>query len=372
MAIQKRVYRNLLAEIGIPQKEIDERIDSTWRSIFDPSSPDRFYFESDDETGYMMDTGNYDARTEGMSYGMMMAVQMDRKDVFDRLWKWSVKHMFMTEGKHAGYFAWSCKTDGTKNAHGPAPDGEEYYALALFFASERWGDSAVPFDYSEQARSLLRTCVHQGEKPGGLPMWNPDNYQIKFIPEFEFTDPSYHLPHFYDIFAERAYPEDREFWKKAAKASRDFLPTSCHPVTGLAPEYANYDGTPNHFNDHGDFFSDSYRVAANVGLEASWCGNRSGLTGIADRIQAFFDGKDPASYKSYKIDGTPMELACLHPVGLIATNAAASLAASEGPVRDRALSLFWNTPPRTGERRYYDNCLYFFSLLALAGRYVIY
>ncbi len=363
---------NLLAEYGYSPEEIDRRIEDTWYSIFDPESPDRFYFESDDETGYMMDTGNFDARTEGMSYGMMMAVQMNRKDVFDRLWKWSMKHMFMTEGKHAGYFAWSCGTDGTKNAHGPAPDGEEFFALALFFASSRWGDGSSPFDYSTQAKNLLKTCVHRGEDGVGVPMWNPDNYQIKFVPDLDFTDPSYHLPHFYDIFAERAYPEDREFWKKAASASREFLPKACHPETGLAPEYANYDGSPNFFNGHGDFYSDSYRVAANIGLEAVWSGPRPDLTAIADRIQSFFDGKDSADYRSYRIDGTPLDLACLHPVGLIATNAAASLAASPGPVRDRAIALFWNTPPRTGERRYYDNCLYFFSLLALSGRYRVY
>ena len=44
--------------------------------------------------GYMLDTGNLDARTEGMSYGMMMAVQMDRKDIFDRLWLFSKTFMY--------------------------------------------------------------------------------------------------------------------------------------------------------------------------------------------------------------------------------------------------------------------------------------
>lgn len=50
--------------------------------------------------GYVMDTGNHDVRTEGMSYAMMIAVQYDRKDVFDKLWGWVMKYMFMTEGLH--------------------------------------------------------------------------------------------------------------------------------------------------------------------------------------------------------------------------------------------------------------------------------
>ena len=104
----------------------------------------------------MEDTGNHDARTEGMSYGMMMCVQMDKKEEFDRLWKWAKTYMYMEEGIHAGYFAWSCQTDGTKNAYGPAPDGEEFFAMALFFAAHRWGNGEGIFNY-EKASSCLRS-----------------------------------------------------------------------------------------------------------------------------------------------------------------------------------------------------------------------
>ena len=31
----------------------------------------------------------------------------------------------------------------------------------------------------------------------------------------------------------------------------------------------------------------------------------------------------------------------------------------------------WEQPLRQGERRYYDNCLYFFAFLALSGNYRI-
>ncbi|MDZ7835983.1 MAG: hypothetical protein U5K84_12325 [Alkalibacterium sp.] len=55
-------------------------------------------------------------------------------------------------------------------------------------------------------------------------MWEPKNHLIKFVPDCDFTDPSYHLPHFYELFAEEAYEEDREFWKKAAQASRGIHP----------------------------------------------------------------------------------------------------------------------------------------------------
>ena len=69
--------------------------------------------------------------------------------------------MYMTEGENAGYFAWSCGTDGTRNADGPAPDGEEFFAMALFFASHRWGDGEGIFAYSEEAKKLLHTCFYK-------------------------------------------------------------------------------------------------------------------------------------------------------------------------------------------------------------------
>ena len=366
-------YQNVFAELGVSQKEIKNKINETFNTMFfDPE--ERIYFEMGENMVYMLDTGNNDARTEGMSYGMMMAVQMDRKDIFDRLWLFSKTYMYQSKGKYHGYFAWSVATDGTKNAQGPAPDGEEYYALALFFASERWGDGAEPFNYSEQARDILRHCVHQDEiVKGGSPMWDRTNYYIKFVPETPFSDPSYHLPHFYEIFALRSYEQDRPFWQKAAKASREYLHMACDKETGLASEYAEFDGTPKLlFGKNFEFYSDAYRVAMNIGLDASWFGVDDQLCNIADKLQAFFsENTSLGDYKAYSLKGIPYDEPAMHPDAIISTNAAASLAA-KGKYRLQWAKDFWERPLRKGDRRYYDNCLYFFCLLMLAGEYKIY
>ncbi|MBP3964614.1 glycosyl hydrolase family 8 [Paenibacillus lignilyticus] len=364
-------HRNLLLAYGYDAKDIEAKVEQTWELLFGDHEETRIYYPTDDDMGYMLDTGNLDVRTEGMSYGMMMAVQLDKKDVFDRLWRWSYQYMYMTSGENKGYFAWSCNTDGTKRSNGPAPDGEEYFALALLFASHRWGDGAAPLDYGLKARALLHDCIHNGEDGIGFPMWNPDNKLIKFVPNCDYSDPSYHLPHFYELFALWANEADRPFWREAAEASRAYLKLACHPETGLAPEYAHYDGTPNDERGYGHFFSDSYRVAANIGLEALWFGASKWMTQEAELLQAFFADKHPDDYRRYTIAGEPFEERSLHPVGLIATNAAASLATPNGPHARESVALFWNTPVRTGDRRYYDNCLYLFALLALSGHYRI-
>ena len=151
--MEERVYPNLFAEAGFQKEEIEARVHEAWGELIGGEYP--IYGETDPDTAYFTDTGNDDVRTEGMSYAMMMAVQMNDKDVFDKVWRWSLRYMRHEDGPYKDYFAWSCNLDGSRRAQGPAPDGEEYYAMALFFASHRWGDGAPPLDYSVQARRIL-------------------------------------------------------------------------------------------------------------------------------------------------------------------------------------------------------------------------
>lgn len=368
-----RTMENLFNRIGISDAMVKSKIDESFQTLFFDED-EKIYLEVGEHMACMVDTGNNDARTEGMSYGMMMAVQMDRKDIFDKLWLFSKTFMHHEDGKYQGYFAWSVQLDGTRNAQGPAPDGEEYYALALFFAAHRWGDGETPFDYSVQARNILKHCLHQQElQPDGSPMWDKENCLIKFVPETPFSDPSYHLPHFYELFAKWADEEDRDFWAKAAKASREYVPQSAHPITGMCPEYAEFDGSMRlMFGKVFEYYSDAYRVAMNIGLDSAWFGKNQKLSKVADDLQIFFAEKaDLNDLRAYHLNGIPFEEEAMHPTAIIATNAAASLA-TDGKYSDYWLKIFWETPLRKGQRRYYDNCLYFFCLLMLAGEYRIY
>lgn len=139
-AYQTGRYRNVFEEAGCQSREIEERLEQIFQTMFYGKEDERVYHPAGCDMGYLTDTGNHDVRTEGMSYGMMMCVQMNKKEEFDRIWKWTKTYMYLEDGVNKGYFAWSCALDGSKNAYGPAPDGEEYFAMALFFASHRWGD----------------------------------------------------------------------------------------------------------------------------------------------------------------------------------------------------------------------------------------
>lgn len=385
-AFETKQYRNLFSLIGKEDQEINNRLNEIFETFFYGSEEERIYHPVGEDMGYLEDTGNHDARTEGMSYGMMICVQMDKKEEFDRIWKWACTYMWMEEGESEGYFAWSCGPDGTRNANGAAPDGEEFFAMALFFASHRWGDGEGIYCYSGQARKILRACIHKGEngRPG-YPMWNHENRQILFVPGSDFTDPSYHLPHFYELFALWADEEDRPFFKEAAKVSREYLAKGCHPKTGMSAEYAEFDGQPMSrplpwtTDRHDWFFSDAYRTVANIGLDYEWFGIDEGQYEAPEKLLRFLDARwDENPFEIYEVDGTSLHKPALHPVGLQVTTTQGILSVlgrtkEEESIRiaKKWLEEFFRMPLRKGDRRYYDNCLYFFAFLALSGNYRI-
>ena len=148
-------YRNVFVELGYHHAQVEAKLHQVFNDVF--RGPNKVYFEVGDSMGYVSDVKNHDARTEGMSYGMMIAVQFGEKDIFDRLWRWSKKYMQHQSGNREGYFAWSCKTDGTHNAEGAASDGELYFITALIFASNRWGND-TGINYKAEAQHILN-CI---------------------------------------------------------------------------------------------------------------------------------------------------------------------------------------------------------------------
>ncbi|MDE6380891.1 MAG: glycoside hydrolase [Muribaculaceae bacterium] len=377
-------YRNYFEDLGYSQKEIDEKLNEIFEGVF--FGPNKAYFEVGDDTAYISDIKNKDVRTEGMSYGMMIAVQMDRKDIFDKLWRWAKKHMQHQDGPNDGYFAWSCKTDGTPNAHGSASDGELYFITSLILASNRWGnDSGI--DYKAEARNILDKSMQKTGMDRVSPLINTEEQLITFTPDpwgGSYTDPSYHIPAFYEIWAEWADDGRSGFWKSCADKSRNYLHKATDPKTGLTPDYSAYDGSKrgSRFLIGDDFRFDSWRVPMNIAIDYAWSGADSDWqSAYADRIQDFFYSQGIDDYvDQYQTDGSPVEKvlgagehqALRHSVGLVGTLGAVSLAATDPKSREFAQRL-WDSKHEPYEDgyfdAYYDGLLRLFSFMLLSGNY---
>ena len=370
--------RNLFTELlGKSAAEVQAKLDAAWQhQFYGDDTTQRLYYPVGDDQAYIADIGNQDVRSEGMSYGLMIAVQLDQKAEFDRLWKWVKTHMYHATGPRQGYFAWQCRFDGSQIDPGTASDGEEWFTMALFFAAHRWGNGEGIFNYEAEAQALLQAMRREERGDGVTALFDARQHQPVFSPSHEastFTDPSYHLPAFYELWARwDADPAGREFWAQCAHASRAFFHQAAHPQTGLMPEYAQFDGTP--YRDtrfgagKGDFRYDAWRILANVALDHAWFATDPWQVGQSNRALRFLAAQGPAGGDQFTLDG--QSLSSDHSLGLLAMAAVGGLAADPALAKPFVQEL-WDAAPPTGRWRYYNGLLYHLALLQVSGRFQI-
>jgi len=423
-AFETRQYRNVFVEMGYQPAAVEVKLKEVFNDVF--RGPNKVYFEVGDSMGYVSDVKNHDARTEGMSYGLMVAVQFGEKDIFDRLWRWSKKYMQHQDGNRKGYFAWSCRTDGTRNAEGAASDGELYFITALIFASNRWGDN-TGINYKAEAQHILN-CIQPkeytpeprqgsfggfggfgGQQSGPQRMYliDPETKLITFTPDGfgqRFTDPSYHIPAFYEVWAKWADDGRSDLWNECAAKSRAFLHTCIDEKTGLNGDQCQYDGsemqgfrfpgrpqrqeggapqTPPR-NGNNNFRYDSWRVPMNIALDYEWsCADGAWQREYGEKIQNFFYSQGIDTFlDQYRKDGSVPEgneilgaggfRKLRHSIGLVATTAAASVMCSHDKSKEFVDAL-WNAKHEPFEDgyfdAYYDGLLRLFAFMHLSGHY---
>ena len=101
-------YRNLFVEIGYSPEEVAAKINAAFKQLFhgDPNTQAVYFPAGTNANGpmaYIYDINSKDVRSEGMSYGMMIAVQLDKKAELDAIWNWARTYMYHDDPKHPGY-----------------------------------------------------------------------------------------------------------------------------------------------------------------------------------------------------------------------------------------------------------------------------
>ena len=425
-------YRDLFTETGPTPAQSRARIDAAFQQLFhgDPHTQAVYFAAGRNANGplaYITDWANNDARTEGMSYGMMIAVELNHKPEFDAIWNWAHTYMLITDPHNpaVGYFAWSMNTDGTPRSTGPAPDGEEYFTMALYFAAHRWGNGTGIYNYQAEADRILRGMRHHpvltGTSPFRIhpsdppfvfpshpwpspnnthmeqeaaahgqklhfptfhgsyketigPMVDEQHAMIRFVPNVTDpdTDPSYHLPAFYELWARWGPVEDRAFWEHAAQVSRHLFVAVSGPNTALTPDRVHFDLTPSLQRDGQPvpFSYDSWRSVRNWSVDYSWWHKSPDEPILSARYQHFLQSQGLHTFVDrYTLAGKP--LSTRHSTGMVATAAVGSLAAPVSATSRAFVDNLWNTPIPSGEQRYYDGMLYLMSLMHCSGEFRI-
>ena len=349
----------------------------------------KVYYElpQDPSMAFIWAAESNDVRSEGVSYGMTIAVQMNMQREFDRLWRFAKTYM-QYPGDHnipawRYYFRWQGRVDVSnpddwKVNYGPivvpAPDGEEYFAAALYMADRRWGSSG-DINYLEEAGKISWAMLNNPRTGDRFPLIHAKENKIVFVPygsSNEHSDPSYHLPAFYELFAEYGPAEDSERWRAIAEISREYLAQSAHPDTGLHPDYAKFDGEPTQgyqSSKHDTFYYDAWRVPLNMALDAEWFGPKPRMKEQVEKYHAFFSkhlGNHNVSSALFNLDGS--EPSGGGSTALTATLAAGALV-SESPLRETFVENLWHVQQQSGEYRYYQQCVYLLGFLAAAGQF---
>ena len=355
--------------LGKTDEEIQAKMDQLWDHYFKGDNNSKVYYDKGNEA-YILDVNNRDVRSEGMSYGMMIAVQTGHKEEFDKLWNWAKNHMWHKGGGWDGYFAWQRNESGSGGDDNCAPDGEMYFMMSLLFAANRWNDSK----YMDDAQYILKKMWDNGQHS----LFNPQHYVITFQPqgnENNFSDPSYDLPAYVDLFA-RWSTSNQDKWSKAAKATRDHLYKSSNTKSGLFSDYNNFDGTPHGVSYNGNaekYMYDAMRCAMNFGMDYYLFGADSARQEeMARRIIDFFE-KDGYKHARFNWDGSnPQEQYTLGETG---ANAVAAMALMNNSKYNDAvkknLKMAWDGNLMTGQYRYYDGLVHYLAMLHLSGTFKI-
>lgn len=375
-------YFNTL--LGISDEETSERIRNVWDHFFTPGDISRYenpdqksVYYLDGDKGFILDTGSNDVRTEGMSYGMMISVQLDKPEVFDRLWKWSKANMaYGQDSAWDGYFCWQCLPDGTKIGGSNASDGELYYVTSLFLAGKRWNKP----EYTAEANDILHKIMSKnGATTGVYNLFDNDTRLITFVPDslgYGFSDPSYQLPAFLDFWSTTA-DSNQDFWEEAASAARDHLINSANPIMGLHPDYSTYDACPYRWPmagyDTSMYMYDAIRCAMNIGMDSYLTGKDvERQKDVITRLIRFFKD-DNYTHGHFNTDGS--NPSGTYSCGMAGSNAvgAIALAKSTSPeereLAAEVIKRLWETTPPQGKFRYYEGMVYFLSMLHVSGNF---
>jgi endo-1,4-beta-D-glucanase Y len=254
--------------------------------------------------------------SEGIAYGMIIAVYMDDQELFDDLWKYSLAHTWTYTPWGGGgstptiLMNWYIGADGnvTTDGTGAATDADEDMAWALIMADRQWGGSGkLGKSYLDYAKQLLSDIwkyeIDNGRLPKNGSSWGSD----------KSLNISYFAPGYYRVFA-KVTGEAR--WGKDVVdyvytvISNNLNGSNGNQDNGLVPAFSQSNGTPAEVSEGQSALAfhyqyDSCRTPFRIGLDACFSGDSRAAAYVA-KTSNFFSKIGAANIvDGYELNGTP-------------------------------------------------------------------
>jgi endoglucanase len=250
--------------------------------------------------------------SEGIAYGMIIAVYMDDQTLFDNLWQYEQQFLDST-----GLMNWYIKADGSglgsnPSGSGAATDADEDMAFALVMADKQWGGQlkALKKNYIDIAKAQISA------------VWNNEVYDYKYLKPWPANNLpavnlSYFAPAYYKIFA-KVDTANATNWNNLTTTMYGVLNTTLNSANGnidngLVPAWSNTNGTPNAgaFGASGgtsptNYQYDSCRMPFRIGLDYCWTGDTTAQAYVA-KTSKFFSTTVGGATKivdGYDLNGT--------------------------------------------------------------------
>jgi endo-1,4-beta-D-glucanase Y len=312
--------------------------------------------------------------SEGIAYGMLIAVMFDDQALFDGFWTYA--RCFLNK---SGLMDWYIAPDGLKPiAVGAASDADEDMAWALIMADRQWGGKgSLEASYADIGRRLIdaiyETEVDKNQWPD---MFLPgDDWRGKDV-----FNPSYFAPNQYRLFGE--VTQNESGWQRVIDRGYEIMRASLNDASGnrrngLVPAWCDSAGKPVEAFPGAmqNYQYDSARTPFRLIQDFARCGDTRARAHLLE-LSDFFAGVGAENIvDGYTLDGRPApdpRSPAQNPGSAVFVACAASGAMVDPRYRDLIDSAYARV--RTGQlltrSRYYNQCWTVLGLLMLTGNLI--
>ncbi len=242
----------------------------------------------------------WDAVSEGIGYGMLLALYADDQQTFDLIYK-AGKEFSLNYCQ-----GWRKPANGGTTESGSATDADEDIAIALVFADklvkEGVWDPPSNINYAGDAQSAIN-CVWGSMDNGKLCPGNG------WCPGFNV---GYFAPAWYRIFKDYSTNPSHN-WQLAIDESYKLIAHTNNTgySLGMVPDWSSSNGTPggggyNTYRSGQAFFKDAIRVLWRIATDAIWFNEPKAKTFLTNSLNFINVKGGPSAANFYQLNGNPL------------------------------------------------------------------
>lgn len=247
-----------------------------------------------------------DAVSEGVGYGMILALYSNDQQYFDLIWDAGETKLWSSEGN---CYNWRMHLDGRVEP-GAATDAEQDIALCLIFADQLvkkkiWKEHTSPqgATYAQRANVLINN-IWNAMVQDGIYLKPGDSWGGK-----DLLNPGYFSPAFYRVYDE--FEELDHNWNGLIDECYKIIGKSTAYEKGLIPDFMNSEGQAkaagyNTYAESKHLYKDAIRIYWRIGTDYLWYGDQRAKQFLQNAVD-FIGSPEKANF--YQMDGNVVPLA---------------------------------------------------------------